>query len=53
MRVTASHTAHALGGADVAGNDEAPLSEQGFGNGRYRARTCDPQLVELVLSQLS
>jgi hypothetical protein len=26
---------------------------QGFFNGRYWARTSDPQLVELVLSQLS
>ena len=34
-------------GVTDAINDETPLSEQGFGNGRYRARTCDPQLVEL------
>jgi len=26
---------------------------QGSGDGRYWARTSDPQLVELVLSQLS
>ena len=32
---------------------ETPLSKRGFGSGRYWARTSDPQLVELVLSQLS
>jgi hypothetical protein len=53
MCVRASHTAPAVGEADVIKHDKAPLLEQGFGNGRYRARTCDPQLVELVLSQLS
>ena len=33
-----------------AGN---PLQERDCGSGRYWARTSDPQLVELVLSQLS
>jgi hypothetical protein len=30
-----------------------PRASGGFVNGRYWARTSDPQLVELVLSQLS
>jgi hypothetical protein len=30
-----------------------PLGEGNCGSGRYWARTSDPQLVELVLSQLS
>jgi hypothetical protein len=30
-----------------------PPFPAGFGGGRYWARTSDPQLVELVLSQLS
>ena len=34
-------------------NDETPHGERGFEDGRYWARTSDPQLVELVLSQLS
>jgi hypothetical protein len=33
--------------------DENPRASGGFRGGRYWARTSDPQLVELVLSQLS
>ena len=33
--------------------EESPASAGLSGDGRYWARTSDPQLVELVLSQLS
>jgi hypothetical protein len=33
--------------------NENPWASRGFRGGRYWARTSDPQLVELVLSQLS
>lgn len=37
----------------VFGIDDSPMATAGLENGRYWARTSDPQLVELVLSQLS
>jgi hypothetical protein len=38
---------------DSLGGHEKPAVYSGFLSGRYWARTSDPQLVELVLSQLS
>ena len=40
-------------GAFTAPENESPRFAGAFLSGRYWARTSDPQLVELVLSQLS
>ena len=54
-RLIAAHRAPILATAlpGIVGWRNKKALMQGFFDGRYWARTSDPQLVELVLSQLS